>query len=152
LSRENGQALAELALIAPLFVLLLWISLQVVTLFSRQLDLISLAREMALGRGRMTGNTAQNTADLARRLCQLKPRLDPGRLEISLESAGAFTSATSMIGSLGTFIPGLGKNLGPMRIGLRYRCNLPGPGRWLFPQGVPLEEKIVCKSDFWKVP
>jgi hypothetical protein len=143
LKARSGQALTELALVAPIFLSLFWFSYQLALLVSCRLKLVSLAREFALGRGRLEQGKVSDQ-DLIGKLA-VQQGLDPARLDWQVEALASGTSGLS-----GGLANALNAALGADHIHLAYHFSFSGLARRVLPQGILLEESLVCKSGFWK--
>ena len=142
--------MVELALVAPLFIIFFWITVQTALLFNCQLKLVSLVREFALARDRLGRNGLLSDKNLLNSLCKLQPELDPARLDFQLESAGASSGNTPNSGFSSFLLGPIFSSFAGDRITLRYRYLFSGAAAAVLPNGLTLQETLVCKSGFFK--
>ncbi len=151
----------ELALVAPLFVLFLVLSLQAFQIFRARMEMSMLLRQFAVMQGRMADMpTVMTGQTLVETLAVSETSLQPHRLVLHVGSATGADTPNAMGGLTGSSGSGLaahgflsifmgrlaGQVLGE-KITLIYMYPLPGFLGSLFPAGLPLTTSCVCKTD-----
>lgn len=156
---ERGQALAELALLAPLFAVLLLLFSFWARLLLCRLALLQLTRDQAV---LLTREGSAWRAEPGQRLEQLRslarayPPLDPQALAIELQPLPA-PGLQGLGGGLGELLDsGPGRVLRGLLLGKRltvtYRLRFGGLAGRLFPGGLDLSESAALQGDPWKDP
>jgi hypothetical protein len=163
---QSGQALAELALAAPLLLFAFWMLWTLAMLLQAKLELCSLAREAVLGRGR----AYQGSADLGKDLSRIKTmakattHLDPNQLRLAIAPVGAIDTAAASAntgdkdindrtsqGFLGVLMGKISSGFTGDMLTLTYHYQLSGPLANLAPNGLLLKEKLAGISDCWTI-
>jgi hypothetical protein len=157
LRRQRGQALTELALLAPVFALLMLLFSFWARLAIHQLALVQLSRDAVLMLGRngtlWSAPLSQQQAAV-RRLAERQTLLEPRRLRLDFEAV-----APLGLGAVAELAPLLQSPLGSKALGWvglrRYRLSYDLAPRGLlarfFPQGLHLRESLVLHGDPWKM-
>jgi hypothetical protein len=154
-------------LVAPLFILMLFIAWQLCQLTLAQMELAGLARELALSRGRAYagGPDMDQDTEVIRRLSARCRHLDPSRLNLTEQSV-SLPGVSGMLGGLsntgdrdleqpasqgfiGKAFGRLFGDVGGRRLVLSYRFQFKGPFKKLAPKDLVLSESLVCKANCW---
>lgn len=146
--RQAGQAITELALVAPLFaglllLLGLWARLTLI-----HLELIHLTRDAAIELASDAEHwTASHSAqeEAVRKLAGHYPLLDPRQVRLEMLPLPLPGGMSLGDGAFATLITG-------KKVSLRYPIHLRGWAGRLFPGGLDLTEWGVVQGDPWKNP
>lgn len=146
--RQGGQAITELALVAPLFAGLLLLMALWARLTLIRLELIHLTRDAAIELAADADDwTASHSAqeDAVRKLAGHYPFLDPRQARLEMLPVPLAGGMSLGDGAFATFITG-------KKFSLRYHIRLRGWAGGLFPGGLDLTEWGVVQGDPWKNP
>lgn len=154
---QKGQALTELALVAPLFAALMLLFAFAARLAVQQLALVQLSRDAALMLARhrgLWGQTAPVQEAAVRRLAERQEILDPQRLRLSYEKVAPL-GLDSVEGLEPLLQSPWGGGLQDLVAFRRYHLSydLAPQGLWakVFPRGLRLRETLVVHGDPWKM-
>lgn len=145
---EGGQAITELALVAPLFAGLLLLMGLWARLTLIHLELIHLTRDAAI---ELAADADPWTAspsvqeDAVRKLAAHYALLDPRQIRLELLPVPLPGGMSLGDGALATLITG-------KKVCLRYHVSLRGLAGRFFPGGLELTEWGVVQGDPWKNP
>jgi hypothetical protein len=123
---ESGQAAAELAIAATLFVPLVLFLYQGFRLLYAKMELVQLCGQAAL---HMIHEQSQDAPEGELSRLASRSRMDPGMLSCRTESPGLL---------LGT------------RLVVEYRFHFGGSLERAFPEGILLRESVLLQADCWK--
>lgn len=154
---QRGQALTEVALVAPLFALLLLLFAFWARLAVTQLALVQLSRDASLmlaRNGHLWSWPAAEQEAAVRRLAGRQSLLKPEQLSLRFEAVPPL--GLSQAGALAPMLQSpLGLQAtewaGLRRYHLRYDLAPQGLARRLFPRGLWLRESLVLHGDPWKM-
>lgn len=153
--RQRGQALAETAILAPLFALLLLVLMAWARLSIDRLALVQLTRDSAILLARNTelwNGSPSAQLQAVRRLAERQGSLDPAALSLELKALqppflgpllGAQMDMDSPISGW------IGSRLFGRRVILSYRIRPGGLLGRLYPSGLRLEEGVAVLGDPW---
>lgn len=152
---QRGQALTEMALLAPLFAVVLLVLASWARLAVTRLALVQLTRDSAILLARnsvLWGDSEARQLLAVRKLAERQGILDPGRLRLSLKPL-----PPPLLGPLmGLDLPmdspiagWVGEKLFGRRCTLRYQVPLGGLLGRFFPHGLALEESVAVLGDPW---
>lgn len=155
--RQRGQALVEVALLAPVFaLLLLWLAFWAHMTLQR-LALVQLSRDATLmlaRNGSLWGQSLDQQQAAVRRLAERHPGMDPSRLQLSFDPLSpAGLDRVPLLGEalnspVGHVLNGW---IGMRRYHFQYRVPVSGLAARFFPQGLHLQEDLVVMGDPWKM-
>lgn len=154
---QRGQALAELALIAPLFAVLLLLFSYWAHLAVTRLALIQMSRDatlMVARNGTLWNQPQAMQQSSVRRFAQRQSILDPSALELSFEAVAPM--GLGRVEGLGSILNSpLGSKIhswsGLRRYRLRYKMRIGGLAGRMVGSPIVMEESLVVMGDPWKM-
>lgn len=154
---QRGQSLTELALVAPLFALLLLCLSLWARLTLDRLALIQLTRDSAILIARndtLWKSAPRGQLEAVRELARRQGLLQPQRLELERSALGGLPlgelPGAGSLGASSALQEIVGRFAG-RRFTLRYRLPLSGLAARLLPRGMTLEESAAIQGDPWNM-